>query len=200
MKLFLNDTDILLSLKKSDPDAFEYVYGLYFKSLCYFAEKITGSSVHAEDIATESFVKLLQKSPDFETLANLKSFLYISTRNGCYDQLRMKKRHETSHLEIRHLAPLSEDEIENNIILTEVLQAIYSAIEKLPLKYKNVVRLALVGGKDNDEIATETRMANQTVRNRKSEGIKLLRLALFKNDEISRSALFLCLLHISKHL
>ena len=200
MKVFVNDNEILPALKKGDANAFDYVYKLYFKPLCYFAEKIMGASDIAEDIVTESFVKLLQKNPDFETLINLKSFLYTTTRNGCFDELRMKKRHENIHLEMRYLATLSEEEIENNIIQAEVLQAIYTAIEELPDKYKNVAKLALVEGKNNDEIVTETGMAYQTVRNHKSEGIKLLRLALFKNDDLSSIVLLYCLLHLSKYI
>ena len=200
MKTYINDTDILAALQQGDSDAFNHIYKLYFKPLSYFAEKITGSNVVAEDMATETFVKLLQKKPTFDSLQNLKSFLYTTTRNGCYDQLRMKKRHELSHLEIKSMAVLSEDEIEQNIIMAEVLQGIYAAIEGVPEKYKQVIKLALVQGKDNDEIVAETGMAYQTVRNHKSEGIKLLRLALYNNTDLTSSTLLLCLIILGQHL
>jgi RNA polymerase sigma-70 factor (family 1) len=201
MNVYATDMEILQALKKGDAHAFDHVYSLYFKPLCYFAEKITGDGLNAEDIATESFVKLLQKNPDFETLHHLKSFLYTSTRNACYDQLRMQqKRHVQTHSELGYLAEKSEDETEHAIIMAEVLQAIYTAIERLPNKYKRVVKLALIEGLNNDEIAVETGMAYQTVRNHKSEGIKLLRISLFKDGTLSPSTLICCLLYMGDKL
>lgn len=199
MKNFETDTEMLVALQQGESAAFDQVYGLFFRPLCYFAEKITGSSAVAEDIATESFVKLLRKSPDFETLTSLKSFLYTSTRNGSFDHLRAQKRHASSHQQIRYLASYSEEEIENNIIKAEVLSAVYTAINTLPEKCRNIVRLALVEGKDNEEIAAETGMAYQTIRNNKSEGIKLLRIQLYKDGDLSHSILVLCLLYLNQN-
>lgn len=200
MRTFSNDAELLACLKKGDTLAFDHVYSLYFKPLCYFAEKITGINASAEDIATESFVKLLQKNPDFETLRHLKSFLYTSTRNACLDLLRMQKRHDQTHSEIKYLAGISEETTEHAVIMAEVLQAIYTAIDQLPDKCKSVVKLALIEGLDNEQIATETGMNYQTVRNYKSEGIKLLRISLFKNGNLSSTAIFCCLLCMGEKL
>ncbi len=200
MKEILNDNQVLSALQLGDEHAFDHVYGLYYKPLCYFAEKIMGSPVIAEDIASESFIKLLQKKPTFVSLNQLRSFLYTSTKNSCYDQLRMKKRHDHSHAEILYLASVPEEEIENRIIQAEVLNAVYNAIEQLPERYKNVIRMALVAGMNNEEIANETGMAHQTVRNHKSEGLKLLRLAIYKNKDLSSLVLLLCMLQLEVNL
>lgn len=200
MRVLARDKEILDGLKHGNTRAFDHVYNMYFKPLCYFAEKITGDSAHAEDIATESFVKLLQKNPDFETFQHLKSFLYISTRNACFDMLRMQKRHDQTHMELKYLAEISEETTENAVIMAEVIQAIYTAIEHLPTKYKSIVKLALIEGLDNEKIAAETGMAYQTVRNHKSEGIKLLRISLFKNGNLSPNLLLYSLLYLSEKL
>jgi RNA polymerase sigma-70 factor (family 1) len=200
MRVLTSDTEILDGLKHGNTVAFDHVYGMYFKPLCYFAEKITGDSAHAEDIATESFVKLLQKNPDFETLQHLKSFLYTSTRNACYDLLRMQKRHDQTHSEMKYLAEISEEETEQAVIMAEVLQAIYQAIDELPTKYKSVLKLALIEGMDNEEIAAQTGMAYQTIRNQKSEGIKLLRISLFKNGSLTSYVMFCSLLYLGEKM
>jgi RNA polymerase sigma-70 factor (family 1) len=200
MRILYNDAELLAYLKRGDAPAFDQVYNLYFKSLCYFAEKITGDGASAEDIATESFVKLLQKNPDFETLQHLRSFLYTSTRNACIDLLRMRKRHYQAHSAIKYLAEISEEATEHAVIMAEVLQAIYSAIDLLPDKCKSVVKLALIDGLDNEQIANKTGMTYQTVRNYKSEGIKLLRISLFKNGGLSSTTLFWCLLYMGEKL
>ena len=200
MRILTGDTELLNALKQGESHAFTDVYGMFYKPLCYFAEKITGDSSHAEDIATESFVKLLQKNPDFETLQHLKSFLYTTTKNACYDYLRMQKRHEQTHTEMKYLADISEEETEQAVIMAEVLQAIYTAINQLPAKYKTVLKLSLIEGLNNDEIVEQTGMAYQTVRNHKSEAIKLLRISLFKNERISTFVFFSSLLYIGEKL
>jgi RNA polymerase sigma-70 factor (family 1) len=194
-----NDIDLLNRLRESDNDAFEQVYTQYFKPLCYFAERLTADPDLAQDIAAETFIQLLRKKPVFDTVAQLRSFLYTTARNRCFDHLRTLKRHKITHNELKYLETQSENEIENNMIRAEVLQAVYNAIEALPNRYRQVVKLALVEGKNNEEIAAETGMAYQTVRNHKYEGIKLLRLAIFKNGNLSDLALFYALVYLSNH-
>jgi RNA polymerase sigma-70 factor (ECF subfamily) len=199
MPAFANDSIVLDGLQKGEDAAFDRVYELYFKPLCYFAERLTGDKETAQDMVAESFVRLLKKRLHFESMSSLKSFLYTATRNNCYDYFRSEKRHKASHAELKYLAVDSENEVEANIIRAEVLAAIYTAIETLPDRYKQVVKLALVEGKKNDEIAAETGMAYQTVRNHKSEGIKLLRLAIFKNGNLSDPALIYTVVYLSQH-
>ena len=197
MSPFLSDNEVLLALQSGDNAAFDHVYSSFFKPLCFFAEKITGDAVIAQDMVSDTFVKLLLKKPFFESLENLKSYLYTSTRNSCLDHLRMEKRHQESHASIRYLSDEAQNEIEGNIVMAEVLNAIYVAIEGLPEKYRQIVKLSLVDGMNNEEIMSETGMAYQTVRNHKSEGLKLLRLAVFKNDELSSSLLIYCMLYMA---
>jgi RNA polymerase sigma factor (sigma-70 family) len=197
---FENDIVVLTALEKGDTDAFNYIYDLYFKPLCYFAEKLTNDNELAQDMASDSFLKLLQKKPHFDTLLRLKSFLYTTTRNSCFDQLRANKRHAGSHREMQYLFGDDEKSIEHAIIRTEVLNAAYTEIEKLPEKYKQVAKLALLEGKDNDEIVQETGMAYQTVRNHKSEAIKLLRLNIFRKGHLGDAATIYCIIWLSEHI
>lgn len=199
MMRYENDRTLLIALQNGENPAFDHIYHLYFKPLCYFAEKLTGDPHTAEDMVAESFTTLLRKKPKFETFAALKSYLYTATRNRCYDHLRAEKRHKVSHKELQYLTIDNENNIEAQIIRAEVLNAIYTAIETLPERYKQVVRMALVEGKDNDEIVTETGMAYQTVRNHKSEGIKLLRLAIFRNGNLSDLALLYLFAILTAH-
>lgn len=196
MVVFANDTELITALKQNIPGAFDQVYESYYRSLCYFAEKLSGSPETAQDLATEAFIKLLQKNPDFENIAALRSFLYTVTRNACYDHLKMQGRHEASHEEIRLLADMEEEAIERHIIRSEVLRAIYTAIEQLPEKYKDVLYLSFIEGKRTDEIAASLSIAHQTVKNRKTEGIRLLRQGLLRNNSFSPAVLCYCLMHL----
>lgn len=180
MNVYNDDISFLRALRQGTPEAFDRLYALYYRPLCYFAEGLIRNIDIAQDIATESFIKLLQKSTNFDSTEGLKSFLYRITRNACYDYLRANRRHENSHEEIRYLAVEQNDNGEVQMIRTEVLHTIYLAIEQLPQKYRGAIKLALLEGKKNEEIANDLKLSPQTVRNRKSEGLRLLRIALVR--------------------
>lgn len=197
MTAFANDTELIAALKQNIPGAFDQVYESYYRPLCYFAEKLSGDRATAEDLASETFIKLLQKNTNFENIVALRSFLYTVTRNACLDHIKMQNRHQASHEEMRLRANEEEQTIEHSIIKSEVLRAIYTAIEQLPEKYKDIVHGALIEGKKTDEMANALNLAPQTVKNRKAEGLKLLRLALLKNETLSPLVLCYVLMHIS---
>lgn len=180
-----HNMDFLDALRRKDAEAFDELYASYYRPLCFFAENLVGNVDTAQDLATESFIKLLDFSGSFDSKKSLKSFLYTVTRNACYDHLRAIQRHKGSHEEIRYLNNGQYDDAERQLIRAEILQAIYEAIEKLPGKYKGPIKLALLEGKKNEEIAESLSMAPQTVRNRKSEGFKLLRIALSRQQNLS---------------
>ncbi|HRE51202.1 MAG TPA: sigma-70 family RNA polymerase sigma factor [Flavitalea sp.] len=185
MRRYHDDMAFLDALRQRKAEAFDELYAAYYRPLCFFAENLVGNADAAQDLATESFIKLLDFSGSFDSTKGLKSFLYTVTRNACYDHLRAIRRHKGSHAEITRLSDEQYDNAERQLIRAEVLQAIYAAIEKLPRKYKGPIKLALLEGKKNEEIAEDLSIAPQTVRNRKSEGIKLLRVALSQQQNLS---------------
>lgn len=191
-----NEEELLSRMVKGDEAAFSSIYHELFRPLCYFAEKLTGNREQAEDIAAESFVKLLHaenRSWDFKSWSELKSFLYTLTRNSCLDFLRRRKLQGNIYSELLQKAENSNNEIEEAIITAEILQTIYTAIHNLPDRYRNVVQMALVDGLSNEEIEKATGMASQTIRNHKYEGIKLLRLSLSNDAARSTGLLIACL-------
>ncbi len=185
MQVYNDDISFLCALRQGAPEAFDHLYALYYRPLCHFAENLIRNADIAQDLATESFIKLLQQSTDFDSTEGLKSFLYRITRNACYDYLRANRRHESSHAEIRYLTAEQEDNGEIQLIRTEVLHTIYLAIEQLPQKYRGAIKLALLEDKKNEEIANDLKLSPQTVRNRKSEGFRLLRMALVRRLYLS---------------
>ncbi len=200
MSEFQDNDELLHLLKQQHPEAVTYVYNLYYKSLCYFANQFTDDSTVSEDLVMDAFVSFLKKKPVFDSLTALKSYLYKAVQNSCIDMARTKKRHGKSHQKIQYLSPETVENVEQTVIVSEVLNAIYTSIGLLPEKYRNVVYLALVDGMDNEEIAKQTGLAYQTVRNHKSAGIKLLRTVLCSNNQPSAVVITLCLLYLYRHL
>ena len=77
------DIEFITALKNKDAKALVYIYRLEKKQLVFFAEKFLGIKKEAEYIADESFMKLWNKHTDFNSLEEVKSFLYDTTRQSC---------------------------------------------------------------------------------------------------------------------
>ena len=86
------ELNIIPAFKQKDAKAFACIFKLHRKALVYFAEKILGIREEAEDIVADSFMKLWAKHADFESLPQIKSFLYVVTRNSCLNFLKYAKR------------------------------------------------------------------------------------------------------------
>src|SRR6186713_3440534 len=149
-----NAAEIIASLKKGSTKALHAIHNLYYPALRNFAASLLADTSAAEDVIAEIFVTLWKKHEDFETLQNIKAFLYISTRNACINHLKKMQRDSAMKDSLTNY--LSEDRAEfalNEMIRAEVLQQIYQAIEALPLQCGKVFKLCYVEGLSNSEVA-----------------------------------------------
>lgn len=76
---------------------------------------------------------MLQKRTEFQNLSNIKSFLYLVTKNACINHIKAHQRHEVTHRQLRFLNPEGsfpeEDFINEEMLRLEVLQTIHAEIE-----------------------------------------------------------------------
>ena len=192
------DITYLINLKNGDVAAFDKVYALFYRQLCYFALSIVQDKDAAEDLAMESFICLWQKKPDFASLDKLKAYLFTIVHHTGLNQLKTLKRHRSSQRELLYLSQSAEN-IDLALIRSEALQAIYDEIRNLPPQCRQVVTLTFVEGKSVKDIAEELKLATQTVLNQKNRGIKLLRTALVKNQLLSPAVISIGWTLMSSH-
>jgi RNA polymerase sigma-70 factor (ECF subfamily) len=176
--------------RKGNTTAFSHYYHLFYTPLRYFAEQMTGDQAAAADIVADIFVKLWQKHAHFNTEANIKSFLYISTKNACLDLLKHLRLAKRSHQAIADNSLLEEDITFNQVIRTELYWSIYNAIEQLPAGCRNIFKMSYLDDMKNQEIADKLHLSVKTVKNQKARAIQLLRQRL--SEEHMAAWLLLC--------
>lgn len=191
MDLYSTDTTLISAFRAGDTYAIRRIYDLFYRPLCYYAEKLVGQKQQAEDIVIDVFIKLLNKKTDFSNLRDIKSFLYTATRNSSIDYLRSEKRHHGSHQEILYISEHTAPAADLHAIQAEVMQELYREIENLPPQCGQVFKMILFGGYSTEQIASELQISVKTVLNQKSRAIKQLRMALLKKDMLP--ALFILL-------
>ncbi|HVU58708.1 MAG TPA: RNA polymerase sigma-70 factor [Puia sp.] len=175
--------DVVSRLKNGDTKALHELHDLYYPALCHFAISLLGDTPAAEDIVTEVFVVLWKKSQDFETLQNIKAFLYISTRNACLNHIKRLQRDTAMKSGLSNYLSTERPEFAlNQMIRAEVLQQIYEAIEALPSQCGKVFKLCYVEGLSNSEVAERFSISVNTVKNHKVKALGLLRLKFLNSS------------------
>ena len=173
----------LSALNNGDTHAFSHLYKEWYKPLCYFALKITGSKEDAEDIVVNMFTHFYHAKNTFEHVQKLESFLYKAVKNSCINHIKKIEKQSVNKRKYAYLQDLEDNNtIENIIIKTELLREILAEVKKLPDSYRDVFELSMQGLK-NDEIADRLNITPTNVTTRKNRAINLLRLKL-SNDSL----------------
>jgi RNA polymerase sigma-70 factor (ECF subfamily) len=161
-RILFDEEDFLIFYKKS------------FNSFCFFANRYLNSHIQAEDIVSEVALRVWEKRFDLQNPNALKTYFYRAIRNACIDALRKEKAMETRFAGFS--APVVENHnILDNIIYSETLQELESALQKLPPQCKKVCINLFIEGKTLNETAEELQLSINTIKSQRQRGIKLLR-------------------------
>lgn len=152
------------------------IFKQYYRSLCFFAEKLVQDKAEAEDIVEGIFVKLWKKEPDFGKYENVKALLYISVKNACFDYIKKRRRRIARHSDLTYtLQHETESFALLEMVRTEVIQELYIELEKLPAECRRVMQLVFVEGWETQKVAEHLNISPSTVRTQKARGILTLR-------------------------
>lgn len=169
------DDQLIRQFKKGDDAALATVYRMWFADLCYFAFRIIGDYHEAKDITANTLEILMSKHENFETMANVKAFLYITIKNRCFDYLNYLKRTDLAHKEAQDFRGETENFVLSKMIESEYIRELYEQIELLPNKPKEVMKLFYIEGWNISNIAQKLGMTPEAVSTAKSRGISQLR-------------------------
>lgn len=179
---YLDEQQLLSDFLKGKEEAFEFVFSKYYKRMCLFASSFVEDSRESEDIAGEGFVRVWEGSRKYESLTHLKSSLYQTIRRlGINEQIARKRRHLRvgTYLDQQHKVEPSHLQ---EIVLVEAMAELHHAIESLPPKAQEIIKLSYLEGMSNSEIAQQMNISIQTVKNQKLRALSLLRTRVDKNS------------------
>lgn len=161
----------ITEFQQGDKDAFEHLFHMLYPGMCLFSKKFVGDYDDAEDIVQEMFIELWHQHKKFESLNQIKAFLYLSIKNKC---LNFKKHQTIKDSYSRNIQFENESSFEENIIEVEVVINLNKAIENLPEQQKQVI-LKSIQGLSNNEIADNMQISINTVKLHKKKAYKQLR-------------------------
>ncbi|MBO9573635.1 MAG: RNA polymerase sigma-70 factor [Chitinophagaceae bacterium] len=179
MRAIIYDTDeaLLQGIQAGNETAFRQLHNKFYTSVLYFSRRYVDEA-EAQDIAAEAFIEVWHRRTDFRQLKNLTNFLYVTTRNKCYDVLR---RHHTHHQHAEELKALMENQREDFFaqqVRAELIKLLYHQVNQLPPKMRQVFLLSFEQGLKPAQIAEQLGISIKTVKNQKLSAIKVLKAAM----------------------
>lgn len=172
------EKDLIVRLKEGDQTAFELLFHFYYPGLVLYSTQFTTDRMEAEEIVQDFFVRLWQRHQQLIPTDSLKSYLFLSVKNGCLNYLKHKKVEEKY---IRQMAELSNQHLAYDpdlYIASELQEKVKNVIGLLPEKCREIFIMSRIQGLKNEEIADNLNISKRTVETQISKALKVLRLEL----------------------
>jgi len=136
-----------------DDDGFVEIIRDYKDGLQFYLCSVTGNVFVAEELAEETFVKIVTKKPRFSGKSSFKTWLYTIGRNTAIDFLRKNSRN--TEISLEELAEIKSEErlLEEDYIKDEERRELHRALKKLPDIYRQALWLTYFEELSNKETA-----------------------------------------------
>lgn len=166
-------------------NTFNTIYTSYYKKAFFFAKSYVHNDLVAEDIASESLIRLWEKLKT-ETIDYIEPLLLTILKNKALDYLKHEEVKRTAfesmadwhnhELSIRISALEACDP--NEIFSKEVERIVHDTLNLLPEQTHQIFLLSRFESKSNKEIAEEIGISVKGVEYHVTKALKVLKVAL----------------------
>lgn len=146
----------------------DQLFRFYYRPLCLYALHYIQDIDTVEDIVQDCYVRLMEKLP----VANEKAYLYAAVRNACIDYFRKNNPERTNINPIDLEGEISDEEAAERSLHEAEL---WTAIDSLPERCREIFLMSKRDGKKYHEIAEELHISEKTVEKQINKALKTLR-------------------------
>jgi RNA polymerase sigma-70 factor (ECF subfamily) len=147
-----------------DETAYKALFEQYMPALKRFAFSIIRSNIQAEDIASGVMIQLWRNRSSISSIQDIKTYLFIATRNACINHLKRDKgRKHRSLDDIDVEISIEIADPEKLLISGEMKKKMEQAIRDLPARCKMVFKLVKEEGLSYKEVADILGISVKTV-------------------------------------
>ena len=175
-----NDTserELQQRIRAGDESAFDTVFRSHYPHLVRLAESVLRERALAEEVAQEVMLELWRRRESLHIEQTFRAYLLRSTRNRALNQVR-HQRVVAREAAVAAIEPLSAPSVEDEMLGTELEQAVRAAIAGLPDKCREVFQLSRDHGLKYAEIASTLEISLKTVEKRMGQALSELRQKL----------------------
>lgn len=153
----------------------EELFLQYYRPLCLYALRLLSDLDRAEDVVQDSFVKILERPASISHLPErqVAAYLFRIVRNRCVDELRRDGHQTVLSLESsgRGELPVKQEDMDEAVVAARL----WTAIDALPDRCREVLLMAKRDGMTYREIAEELGISERTVEHHVAKALHILR-------------------------
>jgi RNA polymerase sigma-70 factor (ECF subfamily) len=181
-----SDQELIGEFQKGNQQSFEELISRYSNKVFSLASRLTRNAEDAEEVLQDVFVTVHRKIGGFEGKSSFSSWLYRVTVNAAFMKLRKRKQDQTVPLEellqqahgVPALKSPENTYVDSLSIRNEMLEALETAIRKLPDDYRPVFILRDVDGLTSREVSRILDLTVPAVKSRLHRSRLMLRRRL----------------------
>jgi RNA polymerase sigma-70 factor (ECF subfamily) len=172
--------ELIPAFHENNQEAVLAAFREHFSAMLQYAHQLTNDQPEAEEIVVGTFIKLIAMRRNFKTAADVKAFLLVTIRNGCYGYLSSLDAERPSKKDLLVLSELKPAPVAGAPVpfTTDMIITLYDGIQKLDDESGEVFKLLFYNRMTVKDIAVQLGMPVKTVRTSKAKAIKLLRALL----------------------
>ena len=195
MSAYVDSEDLIRDFHAGEKIAYDALFDKHFSVIYGFCFNLIRQSEDAKDITIESINKLFLLRHQFQSHANIRAFLYVTSRNSCMDYFRyIKKLKEVN----RHFTRREQED--NFILINDQLDGLYyqtlkKSIEKLPSRQKQAIELLFLEEMDYKAAAKYMDVTVETLYKLRARAITLLR-EILDSQKLTEGVMFLIILDL----
>lgn len=148
-----------------DDNGFVEIIKLYKDSLIFFLNGYVNNIHQAEDLAEETFFKLLVKKPHYNGSVSFKTWLFTIGRNIALNAVKRRKILRSVPMEKCEGVIRETADFEKSFLIEEQKVELKKAIEKLNPTYREILTLIFFEELSADEAAAVLRKSKKQIAN-----------------------------------
>lgn len=131
---------------------FEQIYNAYFKSVYRYIRKLSGDEHVAEEITSETFLKVMKSIGDFRGECDMRVWICQIAKNTYYSYL--KKSNRIANVDETELQNIADPNalLEKQIITQDETQQLRKILHTIPEPYKEIFMWRVFGELSFQEI------------------------------------------------
>jgi len=155
------DGDLVATTLQGNPDAFATLVERYDRAVYHLAYRTLRDVEEARDATQEAFFKAFRSLRTFKPGAKFSTWIFAIAYHACCDRLNRQKRYASDEMpDFADAAPGPEQQA----VALDEAGRLRAAIDALPEKYRTVVTLFHLQGRQYEEIASVLNLPLGTVK------------------------------------
>ena len=153
---------------------YKQAFYTYYQPLCGYAHTLVESAPDCEDMVQEIFLHVWEKKKELVGREELRFYLFTAVRNRCLNYLRKNKKIRFSKL-TEWEEPVQTADDKDHEVPVDLAGAVTEALDRLPLRCREVFVLSRIGKLTYQQIAETTGISPKTVENQIGKALKIMR-------------------------